>query len=177
MGKIQNLKKTLKAANAAPIKGDILINDQGLEDELREIIEKKKKELTEEEKELLKERRRKLKERLSAIAILRGIAIRIPLLIYGADIGIEEKIGVENFTNIIDDKSWVEFMPEGVSKEIFIDFSKYFDNEVFIEAGLKIRRQAKAADELPHLKECRHCRCLRPLKIQIRRQYLHRGEQ
>jgi superfamily II DNA or RNA helicase len=149
--KFQNLKKTLKAANAAPIKGDILINDQGLEDELREIIEKKKKELTDEEKELLKERRRKLKERLSAIAILRGIAIRIPLLIYGADIGIEEKIGVENFTNIIDDKSWVEFMPEGVSKEMFIDFSKYFDNEVFIEAGLKIRRQAKAADELPPL--------------------------
>ena len=40
-------------------------------------------------------------------------------------------------------------MPKGVTKEKFSEFSKYFDNEIFVEAGLKIRRQAKAADELP----------------------------
>jgi len=71
--------------------------------------------------------------------------------VYGADIDIKQKIGVENFTEIIDDKSWIEFMPKGITKDLFKEFGKYFDNEVFVEAGLKIRRQAKAADELPPL--------------------------
>ena len=40
-------------------------------------------------------------------------------------------------------------MPEGVSKEIFIDFSKYFDNEVFIEAGLKLEDRQKQLMNYP----------------------------
>jgi superfamily II DNA or RNA helicase len=153
ISKFQELKKILKTTKTTKTDGDILVNDQGLDDEIREEIEKKKKnkKLTEEEKALQEERRKKLKERSSAIAILRGIAIRIPLLVYGADIGIEEKIDVNSFPKIVDDKSWLEFMPKGVTKEMFAEFSKYFDNEVFVEAGLKIRRQAKAADNLPPL--------------------------
>ena len=85
-----------------------------------------------------------LKERSAAISILRGIAIRIPLMVYGADLSLDEDIGVHNFTTIVDDKSWVEFMPKDVTKEMFNDFSKYFDNEVFVEAGKKIRLQAKS---------------------------------
>lgn len=151
--KFQELKRILKASKATKTEGDILINDQGVDAELREAIKKEqsKKELTEEEKARLEERRRKLRERSSAIAILRGIAIRIPLMVYGADIDINQKIDVDNFPKLIDEKSWEEFMPKGVTKEKFSEFSKYFDNEIFVEAGLKIRRQAKAADELPPL--------------------------
>lgn len=152
ISKFQDLKKLLKSSGASKTSDDILVNDQGLDDEVRETKEKKnKKELSQEEKEKLAERMKKLKERSSAIKILRGIAIRIPLLVYGADIDIKQKIGVDNFTEIIDDKSWIEFMPKGVTKDLFKEFGRYFDNEVFVEAGLKIRRQTKAADELPPL--------------------------
>ena len=151
IGKFQELKKILKSSKTVKAYDDILINDQGLDGDEREEVDKPKKQLTEEEKAQQEERRKKLRERSSAISILRGIAIRIPLLVYGAEIGINQKIDVNNFTQIIDDKSWIEFMPKGVNKAIFAEFSKYFDNEIFIEAGLKIRRQARAADELAPL--------------------------
>lgn len=153
VAKFQELKKILKASKATKSDGDILINDQGLDAEVREAIEKQqnKKQLSPEEKAVLEERRKKLRERSSAIAILRGIAIRIPLLVYGADIDVNQRIDVNSFPGLVDDKSWEEFMPKGVTKDKFLEFSQYFDNEVFVEAGLKIRRQAKAADELPPL--------------------------
>lgn len=151
--KFQDLKKILKASNSNKNEGNIVVNEQGLDTEIHEVnedeLEKKKpKDLTDEEKQKLAERKKMLKERSAAISILRGIAIRIPLMVYGADLSLDEDIGVHNFTTIVDDKSWVEFMPKDVTKEMFNDFSKYFDNEVFVEAGKKIRLQAKAADEL-----------------------------
>jgi superfamily II DNA or RNA helicase len=151
--KFQDLKKILKASNSNKNDGNIVVNEQGLDTEIHEVnedeLEKKKpKDLTDEEKQKLAERKKMLKERSAAISILRGIAIRIPLMVYGADLSLDEDIGVHNFTTIVDDKSWVEFMPKDVTKEMFNDFSKYFDNEVFVEAGKKIRLQAKAADEL-----------------------------
>lgn len=151
--KFQDLKKILKASSANKSEGNIIVNEQGLNDEIHEVIEddldkKKPKDLTDEEKQRIAERKKLLKERSAAISILRGIAIRIPLMVYGADLSIDEDIGVHNFTTIVDDKSWIEFMPKDVTKEMFNDFSKYFDNEVFVEAGKKIRLQAKAADDL-----------------------------
>ncbi len=151
--KFQDLKKILKASNANKNDSNIVVNEQGLDVEIYEVredeLEKKKhKDLTDEEKKKLAERKKMLKDRSAAISILRGIAIRIPLMVYGANLSIDEDIGVHNFTTIVDDKSWVEFMPKDVTKEMFNDFSKYFDNEVFVEAGKKIRLQAKAADEL-----------------------------
>lgn len=45
------------------------------------------------------------------------------------------QIYLNNFVDIMDDVSWEEFMPKGVSKQMFKDFSKYYDNEIFIGAG------------------------------------------
>lgn len=150
--KFNQLKGILKITKTSKGDDDILINDQGLDNEQREAAEKKtKKQLSEADKKRLEEHKKKLKERSNAISILRGIAIRIPLLVYGADIDINKKIDVDSFTTLIDDNSWNEFMPKGVTKDTFKEFGKYFDNEIFVEAGLKIRRQAKAADELPPL--------------------------
>ena len=39
-------------------------------------------------------------------------------------------------------------MPHGITKEIFKTFMKYYDQEVFIAAGRKIRNIAKEADSL-----------------------------
>ena len=41
----------------------------------------------------------------------------MPLLIYGADIKNEEKkLNIDNFTDLVDNQSWEEFMPKGVTK-------------------------------------------------------------
>lgn len=72
----------------------------------------------------------------------------MPLLIYGADVPFDADIKIENFAELIDDASWTEFMPNGVTKKFFANFIKYYDKDIFIAAGRKIRLLAKDADEL-----------------------------
>ena len=147
-----DLKGIIGATNQKKKISDIEINKQGFTEEewaeIEKAKKKPKKELTEEQKRLLEEIKEKKKQRSDAISILRGISIRIPLLIYGADINEDEDITVDNFTNIIDDISWEEFMPNGITKEKFNEVAKYYDNEIFIGAGRRIRNIAKYADTL-----------------------------
>lgn len=136
-----------------PKTNQVDINNQGLnneEYEEKEKLEKKsKKELTEEEKRRLEELKKKTKNREAAISILRGISIRMPLLIYGAELDNEdEEITIDNFAEKIDPRSWEEFMPKGVSKQKFNAFKKYYDPDIFRAAGKRIRAMAKAADKL-----------------------------
>jgi hypothetical protein len=151
----ETLKGIIGSTKANPKSGDIDINTQGFTDEEYEKLgdaEKKKKskiELTAEEQRLLLVKEEKRKVRDSAISILRGISIRMPLLIYGADVSDEDKqINIDNFSQLIDDPSWVEFMPKGVSKEVFQNFKKYYEPDVFRAAGKRIRAMARAADNL-----------------------------
>lgn len=151
----ENLKGIIGSTKAMAKSGDIDINKQGFTDEDYEKLEgaekknRTKKELTEAEKKLLKEREEHRKNRESAISILRGISIRMPLLIYGADVKDEDKqINIDNFADLIDDKSWEEFMPKGVTKDVFENFKKYYETDVFRAAGKKIRAMARAADSL-----------------------------
>ena len=91
----------------------------------------------------------KKKKRQEAISILKGISIRMPLLIYGAELKDEsQEITIDNFASLIDKNSWEEFMPYGVTKELFNRFKKYYDPEIFIASAKRIRQQAKAADDL-----------------------------
>jgi hypothetical protein len=149
------LKGIIGSTKAMSKTGDIDINKQGFSDEEYEQLEgaKKKnkanKELSEEEKELLKQREELKKNRDSAVSILRGISIRMPLLIYGAEVKDEEKqLDIDNFAELIDDKSWAEFMPVGVTKEVFKNFKKYYESDVFRSAGKRIRAMARVADNL-----------------------------
>lgn len=97
------------------------MNDQGLTNEEyekeKQLKKKPKKELTEEEKAFLEELKKKKKVRNDAISILRGISIRMPLLIYGADVPYDEEITLDRFIEKVDDSSWNEFMPAGVTKK------------------------------------------------------------
>lgn len=104
--------------------------------------------MTDEEKQQLEELRRKRKEKGNAISILRGISIRIPLLVYGADVPISKDITIDEFPSLVDDASWTEFMPKGVTKEDFKKFSKYYDKDIFVASTFRIRFIAKSADEL-----------------------------
>ena len=148
-----DLKKIIGQTKAMPKTNQVDINNQGLnneEYEEKEKLEKKpKKELTEEEKRRLEELKKKTKNREAAISILRGISIRMPLLIYGAELDDEDdEITIDNFAEKIDPRSWEEFMPKGVSKQKFNAFKKYYDPDIFRAAGKRIRAMAKAADKL-----------------------------
>lgn len=150
-----NLKKIIGSTKAMPKSGDINMNNQGFADEEYEQLEqaekdkRKGKELTDEQKELLEDKVKKRKNRDTAVSILRGISIRMPLLIYGAELKDETAdITLDNFTELIDPQSWEEFMPKGVYKQTFNSFKKYYDPEIFCAAGKRIRAMAKAADSL-----------------------------
>lgn len=150
----ENLKKIVGASKQTKKANEIDINQQGLTNEqyetLQNIEKKPPKQRTAEEIALLEERKKHREQAEKARSILRGISIRIPLLIYGADIDFEEEIYPENFTALIkDENSWQEFMPKGVTKDMFNQIAKYYDRDIFVAAGKKIRRQVKAADELP----------------------------
>lgn len=150
--KFDELKGIIGKSKAAGKQNDIIVNDQGLtneEYEKRERFNKKpKKELSDEEKHFLEELKKKKKVRNDAISILRGISIRMPLLIYGADVPYDEEITLDKFVKQVDDSSWNEFMPAGVSKVLFQEFKKYYDEDIFISAGRRIRNIAKGADTL-----------------------------
>lgn len=147
------LKKVIGSTKAMPKSKDIEVNKQGFTEEDYEQIEqaqkKKKKELSPEDKELLERYKEQKKMRDTAVSILRGISIRMPLLIYGADVKNEEtEISIDNFTDLVDNQSWEEFMPKGVDKATFRKFKKYYEPDVFRAAGKRIRALARATDHL-----------------------------
>ncbi len=147
-----DLKKTIGTTKAMAKTGEIDVNNQGFTkeqyEEKEKLEKKKKKELTPEEKARLEELRAMSNQRRNAISILRGISIRMPLLIYGAELKDEsQEITINNFASLIDDQSWEEFMPKGVDKEKFEKFKKYYDPDIFREAGKRIREMARAADK------------------------------
>lgn len=152
----EDLKKIVGTTKPSSKIEDIDINVHGLTEEEREKLKqaekkKKKRELTPEEKALLEKQKQAKENRNKAISILRAISVRMPLLIYGADVKIDDNISIEQLPNIVDDNSWNEFMPIGVTKEIFKKFIKYYDKHIFILAGKKIRNIVKRADDLPIL--------------------------
>ena len=147
------LKGIIGQTKAMGKSNDITVNEQGLtneEYEEKEKLEKKKKrELTPEEKERLEELKKKKKIKEDAISILRGISIRMPLMIYGAKVENEdEELTIDNFTSLVDPQSWEEFMPKGVTKQRFNAFKKYYDPDIFTAAAKRIRAMARAADRL-----------------------------
>lgn len=151
--KFQQLQGIIGQTKALGSKGKVTLNQQGLTDEEHEELEqlkkKKNKELTAEELARRKELQEKAKVRDDAISILRGISIRMPLMIYGATINDEDReLTIDNFAHLVDDVSWDEFMPKGITKEVFAQFIQYYDPDVFTAAGKRIRALARAADDM-----------------------------
>lgn len=132
-----------------PMKVDV--NHQGLDEEEYDKAEKARKkkprERTPEEQAAIDKAKSLKKQRRTMISILRGISIRIPMMIYGMDIKFDEDVSIKKFVDNIDNVSWEEFMPKGITKELFNQFVKYYDADVFIEAGKIIRRQVKELDK------------------------------
>lgn len=157
--KFKDLQAIIGQTKANKSGDKIDVNKQGLtEEEYQQSTSQPEKrtkpELTPEEQALKEKLLEAKKQRQTASSILRGISIRMPLLIYGArgkngdEIPITEDITLKKFVELVDDTSWEEFMPHGVTKENFADFEKYYDEDVFIAAGKRIRNLVLAADKL-----------------------------
>lgn len=148
-----------KASNKIP---EIPINQQGFDNKDIENVQKEHKkktgrELTIEDARKLLELQLKRKQRDIAVSILRGISIRMPLLLYGAKLDSEEEqITLDRFVELVDDQSWAEFMPQGVTKDRFADYKQYYDEDIFAAAGHQIRQLALNADKLPVLQRIQH---------------------
>ena len=142
VGKTQNQKTPKK----------IIVNENGLTNEQYDQAEKAKKkpakQRTAEELELLEKVKEARKQRKTMISILRGVSIRIPMMIYGMTVDLSKDITIQDFVNQVDEESWKEFMPKGFTKGMFSEIAKYYDAEVFIEAGRIIRQRAKSFDSL-----------------------------
>lgn len=136
-------------AEKKPLK--VEVNNQGLTDEeYNDALKgqkRKKKERTPEQQAAMNKMKQLKKQRKTMISILRSISIRIPMMIYGMDVELDEDVNINKFINKVDDQSWKEFMPKGVTKELFKEFSKYYDQDVFIEAGRIIRNRVKSLDQ------------------------------
>ena len=130
----------------------VTVNKNGLTNEEYDKAERGKKkplrERSQEEKEAIEKLKEARKQQKTLISILRGVSIRIPMMIYGMDVDLSKDITIEDFIKEVDDESWKEFMPAGFTKGMFKDITKYYDAEVFIEAGRIIRQRAKSFDSL-----------------------------
>lgn len=151
--KFMELKKIVGASKANKKTENIDINNIGLTDEQYEELEEAKskpaKSRTQEEQERLDKLKELQSNRTKAISNLRALSIRIPLLIYGANVEFDEDITAERLVDIVDQSSWEEFMPTNMTKVMFKSFIKYYDADVFISAGRHIKNIVKQADSLP----------------------------
>ena len=148
----EKLKGIIGSSKQSEKAKDIDLNSQGFTDEeyaeIERVEKKSKKERTPEEIAFLKEKKNKRDNAEKAMSILRGISIRIPLLMYGAEVAPHKNITCKEFVDLTDDSSWNEFMPKGVTKDIYKKFVKYYDADIFVAAGKQIRSTALAADSL-----------------------------
>lgn len=149
-----NELKAIVGAAASERINEIKVNDLGMTDlktqqaEEAERKKKQKQELTEDQKAALKALKEAREQKKSAISVLRGVSIRMPMLVYGANVALKEDITLEKFIELVDDESWVEFMPVGLTKEKFRDFTKYYDEEVFRGVTRSVRAKAFDCDKL-----------------------------
>ena len=152
MAKFEALKKIVGSKSGDNIEKEkkVIINETGMDGQTENTNNEPKepKSLTPEEIEKKEKDKEAKKRRDAARSILRAISIRIPMLIYGSDTPIYKDIDIEGFISSVDDISWKEFMPNGVDKEVFKQFAKYFDMEIFIGAGNEIRNRVRFADKL-----------------------------
>lgn len=147
-----NLNAIVGKTQKTKASNKVTVNENGLTDEEYKTGEQGQKKparkRTEEEKAAIEKIKEAKKDRKKLISILRGVSIRIPMMIYGMKVDFDKDITIKDFINKVDDESWKEFMPKGFTKGMFSEITKYYDAEVFIEAGRIIRQRAKSFDSL-----------------------------
>ncbi len=154
---LQDVKGIIGATPAMASSNDIDINHQGLDQEQHagsDAPHAPKRAASAEEQAQKEAHKKMMEQRHNAISILRGISIRMPLMIYGAEVNDEQEgLTLDNFADQIDDESWLEFMPKGITKEIFASLKRYYDADIFRAASHRLREMVREADKLPDLRD------------------------
>lgn len=85
--------------------------------------------------------------------ILKGVSVRLPMLVFATNPEIE--ITVENFAEIIDEKSWAEFMPKGFARSgtgvSWESLHKFYNKDVFEGACDEVQARTRRMDGMPVL--------------------------
>ena len=149
---VELLKKRLTPQKQAKKQTAVDVNRQGLSQEeykkAQDAKRKPKRERTPEEQAALNKEKAMKKQQQSLFDLLRNVSIRLPLLIFGTAADFDESIRLAEFVDKVDAASWQEFMPKEVDKNLFLKLLVFYDEDVIEGAGMRIRRMAKAADEL-----------------------------
>lgn len=149
---IDILNKRLIPQKKGKKQTSVPVNEQGLTKEeykkAQEAKRKSKKERSADEEEALRKENEMKKRQQILFDLLRNISIRLPLLIYGSATEFDDTICLKNFIDIVDNESWTEFMPKQLDKELFLKLLIFYDEDIIEGAGMRIRRLAKASDEM-----------------------------
>lgn len=84
-----------------------------------------------------------------AYDILEKIIIRFPMLIYGTVDKLSDSFTIDKFVASIDNASWNEFMPHGLTKADFIKVAHLIRNERFIAWSESIYDEVQRLEDLP----------------------------
>ncbi|MCD8393775.1 MAG: Eco57I restriction-modification methylase domain-containing protein [Bacteroidales bacterium] len=85
-----------------------------------------------------------------ALAVLTNIYVRMPMLVFGADIPQDEDITLRRLLEIVDDESLEVFMPKGVGRKELESLLKagVLNEEIFASASKMVRQRTIEADSL-----------------------------
>lgn len=152
LGLVEALKKRLSPQKKEKKQTKVDVNRQGLSPEeykrAQDAKRKPKRERTAEEQAALDKEKEMKKQQQNLFDLLRNVSIRLPLLIFGTAADFDESIRLSEFVDKVDAASWQEFMPKELDQELFLKLLVFYDEDVIEGAGMRIRRMAKAADEL-----------------------------
>ena len=84
-----------------------------------------------------------------AYEILEKIVIRFPMLIYGSVDKMSDSFTIDKFVEDIDQASWDEFMPTGLTKQDFIKVAHIIKNERFIAWAESIYEEVSKLEGVP----------------------------
>lgn len=116
----------------------------------RRAIEKEEKEEKQIEEQIANQREanHRLTPRQRAIAILSQISTRFPIMIYGMVENIDG-LTIDSFLREIDADSWREFMPKGITIQIFKRLKHFYREDIFVATAKAIVSRLHKADTLP----------------------------
>lgn len=90
------------------------------------------------------------KNRRAIIAVLNSVSVRIPLMVFAAPPA--TKVTVDNLTDLIDEKSWDEFMPKGFTKSgessSWESVKEFYDKTIFEGACEEIQDRVRLMDDM-----------------------------
>lgn len=106
----KDLQKIVGSTKSEKIDNKVNVNNQGLTqeeyDKANRGEKKPKKQRTEAEQKAIDKKKELSNQRKTMISVLRGISIRIPMMIYGMPIDIDEDVDIDTFINNVDSQSW-----------------------------------------------------------------------